>query len=1061
MTTKFEPIPQPPTLPIIGNLTDIDSRNFNESMVDLVKKYGPIYRLTVAGESFVVVSSWKLVDEELRAATNDGLFTSRGEEEVNWGIAHRVLMSAFGPISIRNMFDEMHEIGTQLALKWSRQSPSQRLDIGEDFTRLALDTVALCSMGFRFNSYYREDLHPFTRAMYEVLKAASKRSMRFLPSIFYHHEDRRFAENIKLLRSTAQEVLDARRKLAKEAVDARKDLLTQMLSGVDPKTGRSMTDESIIDNLITFLIAGHETTASTLQFIMYNLLTHPEAYRKAQQELDAIVGTSALTPEHIPKLKYLNAVIRETLRLSSPISMFARQPLKDEVLGGKYAIKADTQLVCFLGMSHRDPNVYGQTAEEFHPERMLDENFNRIQEEFPHSWSPFGTGIRGCIGRPFAWQEMMIACGILLQNFNFLMDDPTYTLQISESITIKPKGFYVKAIPRNGMSPSQLEARLSGAYNGTYHSTVREQESASEPLGQQTNNNDSHNKIAIYYGSDAGTCEFMAQKLASNAVSHGYHASIDQLDAARESLPKGIPVVIITSTYEGQPPQNARHFVQWIESLKGVELEGITFAVYGCGHSDWVKTFQRTPKLIDSTLQKLGAERLTSAGQTNVKERDTFSDFEAWEDNFLWPAIVKRFGDIKIQINATSALQVALSTPRVLSLRQKVKEALVTDARRLSKGDASDEKRHLELQLPSGMSYTAGDYIAVLPCNPKSSVDRVMRRFHLAWDVHVFIKATGPTTLPLDVSVPLYYVLNGYVELGQVATKRDIAILAQHTDNEELREKLIHMSGDGFETLVRGRALSILDVLESHPTLRLPLQHFLSMLPPMATRHSISSSPLAEAGKVTLTYNVLNEPALSGVGQYTGVASNYLSSLSVGDKVQVTVRPAAGGFRLPLKAEETPLILIAAGTGIAPFRAFVQERAIRVANGQTVGPAMLFYGCRHPEMDDLYREEFDDWESKGIVTVLRAYSRKPAASSGCSYVQNRLWLERESVGRLWSKEARIYVCGSNKIETSAKVILVKIIQDESMRHGRPMSDEAAQEWFENQRNERFTTDVFD
>jgi cytochrome P450 / NADPH-cytochrome P450 reductase len=205
------------------------------------------------------------------------------------------------------MFDEMHEVVSQLALKWARQGPAQPIDIGEDMTRLTLDTVALCSMGFRFNSYYREDMHPFIKAMYATLREAGMKGVRVLPSIFYQSEDRKYRENIKLLRSTAREVLESRKALP-EGADVRKDLLSAMLRGVDPKTGRKMTDESIIDNLITFLVAGHETTASTLQFTMYNLLKHPDAYRKLQEEVDAVVGTGAVTLEHIPKLKYLAAV---------------------------------------------------------------------------------------------------------------------------------------------------------------------------------------------------------------------------------------------------------------------------------------------------------------------------------------------------------------------------------------------------------------------------------------------------------------------------------------------------------------------------------------------------------------------------------------------------------------------------------------------------------------------------------------------------------------------------------------------------------------------------------
>lgn len=232
---------------------------------------------------------------------------SKGEEEENWGVAHRVLVSAFGPLAIRGMFDEMHEVVSQLALKWARQGPSARIDVGEDMTRLTLDTVALTSMGFRFNSYYHSELHPFIKAMYEVLTEAGKKTNRFLPSIFYTSENKKYQKNIQLLRRTAREVIEERKKQP-DGFKGRRDLLTAMVETVDSRTGRKMTEESVIDNLITFLVAGHETTAATLQFTMYNLLKHPEKYQKLQEEIDSVVGTGHISLAHVSKLKYLDAV---------------------------------------------------------------------------------------------------------------------------------------------------------------------------------------------------------------------------------------------------------------------------------------------------------------------------------------------------------------------------------------------------------------------------------------------------------------------------------------------------------------------------------------------------------------------------------------------------------------------------------------------------------------------------------------------------------------------------------------------------------------------------------
>ena len=116
---------------------------------------------------------------------------------------------------------------------------------------------------------------------------------------------------------------------------------------------------------------------------------------------------------------------------------------------------------------------------------------------------------------------------------------------------------------------------------------------------------------------------------------------------------------------------------------------------------------------------------------------------------------------------------------------------------------------------------------------------------------------------------------------------------------------------------------------------------------------------MANPGLASLTYGVVDRPAKSGTGRHVGVASSYLASLQEGDKVQVAIRSATKGFQLPAEPHKTPIVCVGAGTGLAPFRAFVQERAIMRARGQALAPAVLFYGCRDPAVDDLYRDEFD------------------------------------------------------------------------------------------------------
>ncbi|KAM0262618.1 hypothetical protein ACHAQJ_001663 [Trichoderma viride] len=1072
MVSKKSNIPQPRTLPLLGNIQNIDMEYPLGSILHLANKHGPIYRLSIGGTKLVIISSYELLHEvcddkrfrksiegdleELRVVVHDGLFTSTGEEEENWGIAHRVLISAFGPMSIRGMFDDMNEIISQLALKWARYGPSTSISVGEDFTRLTLDTVALCSMGFRFNSYYRDEMHPFVKAMYAVLKGAGERNMRVLPSILHKSADHKFQSNINILRSTAGQVLAARRKPSdSEAIDDRKDLLNAMLNGVDSKTGRKMTDQSIIDNLITFLVAGHETTAATLTFTVYQLTKNPNVYRKVQDEIDHVMGTSPVTIDHIGKLKYLTAVIRETLRFNAPITAFAREAIKDETIGGKYQVKAGEQLVCLLAKSHLDPAVYGDTANEFEPERMMEDNFNRLLKEFPNCWSPFGTGLRSCIGRDFAWQEMILALAVLMQNFNFVMDDPSYSLVVQETLTIKPKGFQIRAIPRGGITPLQLESRLTGASSvstqGSLATTGRTSptKKPAGPINDMDRVSDSAT-LTVLYGSDSGTCEFMAQRLVNDASSHGFRAAMDTLDAAKEALPIDGPVIIITSSYEGQPPHNAGHFVNWIENIKGNRLENVAYAVYGCGHSDWVKSYNRIPQLVDTCLERLGARRIVPMGTTNAKDRDMFSDFECWEDEVLWPAIEKKFGRRRENITIpTSSLSVSLSTPRTSVLREDTGEALVVAARTLVSGDSNSisTKKHIEIQLPGNVTYSTGDYLAVLPHNPKEAVSRAMRRFSLALDSHIRITATGPTTLPTDTSIPVSSLLTSYVELGQTATKRNILSLHQIAEDDKTRRKLYDLATDAYIPNVMTKHVSILQIAEQFPDLLIPFNLFLLMLPPM------------RLNLILLTFKS-QDSNFNLFGRYVGVTSSYLSSLAPGDRLQVSIRAAQGGFRLPADSSKTPIICIAAGTGIAPFRAFIEERATILGSGQPLAPAVLFYGCRNPSEDDLYHSEFSTWEAAGVVTVYRAFSHQPEASHECKHVQHRIWHERKIVVKLWNSDAKIYVCGSSAMAEGVKETLVQILLDETEIKGKPKGKKEALEWFEGFCNERYAIDVF-
>ena len=148
----------------------------------------------------------------------------------------------------------MHEIATQLVLKWARFGPENRINASEDFTRLTLDSIAFCTMETRFNSFYHEELHPFVIAMQSFLLESGRRSLRpsFMKPLM-RGSNKNYFEDIEVMRKTALDIVDENRAHPKN----KKSLVNSMINGVDPKTGEKMTDESIADNMITFLIAGN------------------------------------------------------------------------------------------------------------------------------------------------------------------------------------------------------------------------------------------------------------------------------------------------------------------------------------------------------------------------------------------------------------------------------------------------------------------------------------------------------------------------------------------------------------------------------------------------------------------------------------------------------------------------------------------------------------------------------------------------------------------------------------------------------------------------------------
>lgn len=246
---------------------------------------------------------------------------------------------------------------------------------------------------------------------------------------------------------------------------------------------------------------------------------------------------------------------------------------------GKYRIGGKDVAMLGIAALHRDPEVWGADANDFKPERMLNGGFEALP---PNSWKPFGNGMRSCIGRGFAWQEATMAVALILQRFQVEMAEPSYEMKIRQTLTIKPVGWHIKVRLRPGKN----------IYTGLLSETATAKEVSSPAVnrqpGQASASDSGRLPMTIFCSSNQGTCHTFAENLQGEAARHGFTASVATLGSATEQVPTDRPVVFITPSYEGQPPDNGRKFVAWLESIEAKKdaLLSVQYAVFSYGNPD-------------------------------------------------------------------------------------------------------------------------------------------------------------------------------------------------------------------------------------------------------------------------------------------------------------------------------------------------------------------------------------------------------------------------------------------------------------------------------------------
>lgn len=354
----------------------------------------------------------------LALVMGQGLVTSEGEL---WRRQRKLAQPAFHHRSLVSFVDVMRRCTEDFAHAWSGLEPGTELDVHEAMMRLTFRIVGLTL----FSTDLQDDATDMGRALAFLLDFAAKRSESFvqLPIGWPTPQHRRYRRHMKVVDDLIHSVIEGRR----GQVEAPADLLTLLMDA-------DMPAHLLRDELVTLALAGHETTATTLSWTWLLLSRHPEAARRARDEIRAVAGDAPITFETLRKLDYVERVIQESMRLFPPVWALERQAAEDDEVSGVRVPEGDIVLMCQHTL-HRDPRFWAN-PEGFEPDRFLPERAARRPR---FAYFPFGGGARICIGKSFAMMEAKLILAELLRRFDLALR-PGFSETLDPGITLRPKG---------------------------------------------------------------------------------------------------------------------------------------------------------------------------------------------------------------------------------------------------------------------------------------------------------------------------------------------------------------------------------------------------------------------------------------------------------------------------------------------------------------------------------------------------------------------------------------------------------------------------------------------
>ncbi len=565
-----------------------------------------------------------------------------------------------------------------------------------------------------------------------------------------------------------------------------------------------------------------------------------------------------------------------------------------------------------------------------------------------------------------------------------------------------------------GLSRQQLNW-ASGYLAGLSQAQIPEQ--ASRELEQ----------ITILYASQTGNAQSIARQLEAEYQASGINTRlISSADYRGRDLAKEKYLLLVISTQgEGETPESAFELQQFLFGPKAPQLKQLNYAVFGLGDSSY-PDFCQAGKDFDQRLEDLGAQRLLDRVDADV-------DFD--ESASEWRATVIQQSHDWLSVSTDNVVNLNAASQSIRYDRNNPYLATVLDSKRITTQDAIAEIHHIELQIDAtSLQYQPGDSIGLWSRNNPALVQQILQQLQLDADTLIEYKKQQLT---------LQQSLEEQLEITQLHPSV-IKTWAAITDNDELKQ----LMEDKDQLRSFATSYQLIDLVLQYPA-TVDAQTLVQTLLPLQPRlYSIASSQQAFDDEIHLTVSTLRYETQSGDTRY-GSASQFLNQhIQSGDSLRIYVAKN-NQFRLP-ENNQTPIIMIGAGTGIAPFRAFLQQRKAENASGEN----WLIFGNRNFHCDFLYQLEWQKYRAEGLLNrISLAFSRDYQSKV---YVQDRLFEEAEELYRWIDKGAQLYVCGSTNLDTAVHQALVNIVQQHDQ-----LDTQQAEQFVNNLRAEgRYLRDVY-